>query len=66
VIALEPVPETFSYLSGNVRSLGLANVRCLQIAASDHDSQMESMYVPQYSAGGANLYESKISPGTSV
>src|SRR5271169_5397775 len=35
VFSLEPVPETFSYLAGNVRALNLNNVTCLNVAASD-------------------------------
>ncbi len=61
VIALEPVPETFSYLSGNVRALGLKNVTCLNYAASDHNSESEFMFIPEYSTGGANLYEAMLS-----
>lgn len=61
VISLEPVPETFSYLSHNVRSLRLGNVDCLNCAASDHDNDSDLMLVPQYSKGGANLYEAALS-----
>ncbi len=61
VYALEPVPETFSYLQGNVRALGLRNVDCLNVAASDHDSDDGRMFVPEYTTGGANLYESSLS-----
>ncbi len=61
VFSLEPVPETFSYLSHNVRSLGLKNVECLNCAASDHDNDSDAMLVPQYSGGGANLYEAALS-----
>lgn len=61
VISLEPVPETFAYLLHNVHSLGLENVECLNFAASDHDNDSETMSVPQYSRGGANLYEAALS-----
>jgi len=61
VISLEPVPETFSYLKRNVRALKLKNVECLNVAASDHDSDSERMSIPDYSTGGLNLYEAKLS-----
>jgi FkbM family methyltransferase len=66
VISLEPVPETYSYLVGDVRALKLKNVECLNIAASDHDSDSGRMTIPQYSTGGANLYEAKLSPDGNV
>ena len=61
VIALEPIPETFSYLESNIRSLGLRNVRCLNVAASDHDSEQDRMSVPEYETGGNNLYCASLS-----
>jgi len=61
VISLEPVPETYSYLTSNVKALKLKNVECLNIAASDHDDDSGRMSIPQYSTGGANLYESQLS-----
>lgn len=61
VIAMEPVPETFSYLRSNVRALGLENVKCVNFAASDHDSNLDTMVIPQYPTGGANLYEAELS-----
>ena len=66
VISLEPVPETYSYLSGNVRALGLKNVQCLNVAASDHDDDSARMAIPQYSTGGTNLYEAKLSSDGNV
>ena len=66
IISLEPVPETFSYLSHNVRSLGLKNVECLNYAASDHDKDSDAMLVPEYSTGGANLYEAALSSDGNV
>jgi FkbM family methyltransferase len=62
VVSLEPIPETFSYLTNNVRSLKLNNVECLNVAASDHDGDADRMSIPKYSKGGANLYEAKLSP----
>ncbi|MEO6847206.1 MAG: FkbM family methyltransferase [Chthoniobacterales bacterium] len=61
VISLEPLPETFSYLVQNVHSLGLKNVRCLNLAASDHDGDSDAMTVPKYPTGGTNLYEAALS-----
>ncbi|WP_263366380.1 FkbM family methyltransferase [Edaphobacter bradus] len=61
VFSLEPIPETFSYLTNNVRSLGLTNVSCYNLAASDHDQDRATMSIPQYSTGGANIYEATLS-----
>lgn len=61
VHSLEPIPETFSYLTSNVRALGLANVTCHNLAASDKDQDQAAMSVPQYSTGGANIYEATLS-----
>lgn len=66
VVSLEPVPETFSYLTKNVRALGLKNVECLNVAASDHSSNSDRMSVPEYSMGGSNIYEAKLSPDGDV
>jgi FkbM family methyltransferase len=55
------VPETYSYLIGNVRALKLKNVQCLNVAASDHDNDSGRMAIPQYNTGGANLYEATLS-----
>ena len=66
VISLEPVPETYSYLTGNVRALGLKNVQCLNVAASDHDDDSARMAIPQYNTGGTNLYEAKLSSDGNV
>jgi FkbM family methyltransferase len=61
VISLEPVPETYSYLTGNVRALNLKNVQCFNVAASDHDDESGRMSIPQYDTGGRNLYTAKLS-----
>lgn len=66
VISLEPVPETFSYLSHNVRALRLQNVQCVNCAASDYDNDCDSMSIPQYPQGGANLYEATLSSGGNI
>lgn len=60
VHSLEPVPETFRYLAGNVRALELRNVTCYNLAASDVDKDDARMSMPDYSSGGANIYESRI------
>jgi FkbM family methyltransferase len=61
VFSLEPVPETYSYLTGNVRALNLKNVQCFNVAASDHDDDSGRMTIPQYDSGGRNLYTAKLS-----
>lgn len=61
VHSLEPIPETFSYLENNVRSLGLSNVTCYNFAASDKDQAHAAMSMPEYAAGGANIYEAQLS-----
>jgi len=66
VIALEPVPETFSYLQSNTRALGLRNVQCLNVAASDHDCDTECMRVPTLPTGGPNLYGATLCPDGNV
>jgi FkbM family methyltransferase len=59
--SLEPIPETFSYLTSNVRALNLPNVTCYNLAASDRDQDHAAMSMPQYASGGANIYESTLS-----
>ncbi|HTV07958.1 MAG TPA: FkbM family methyltransferase [Candidatus Aquilonibacter sp.] len=61
VHSLEPIPETYSYLVRNVRSLGLNNVTCYNFAASDKDRDDAAMSMPEYSGGGANIYEARLS-----
>ena len=61
VHSLEPIPETFSYLAGNVRSIGLTNVTCYNLAASDKDQVHATMTMPEYTTGGANIYEARLS-----
>ena len=61
VFALEPIPETFSYLTRNVRYLGLSNVVCHNFAASDQDSNHARMNLPSYATGGTNLYQAELS-----
>ncbi len=61
VFTLEPVPQTFAYLQSNVKALGLRNVTCINVAASDADSEDRTMHVPDYATGGENLYEATLS-----
>ncbi|HEX4156690.1 MAG TPA: FkbM family methyltransferase [Acidobacteriaceae bacterium] len=61
VHALEPIPETYSYLSCNVTAIGLRNVTCYNLAASDKDQDHASMSMPQYASGGSNIYEATLS-----
>ena len=61
VHSLEPMPETFSYLTGNVRAIGLKNVTCYNLAASDKDQTHARMSMPEYTTGGANIYEARLS-----
>src|SRR5215472_1991138 len=61
VHSLEPIPETFSYLSRNVEALGLRNVTLYNLAASDNVSDRAAMSMPQYASGGANIYEASLS-----
>jgi len=61
VHSLEPVPETYSYLVRNVRSLGLTNVTHYNLAASDQDRSKATMSMPDYATGGPNIYEARIS-----
>ena len=60
VHSLEPIPETFSYLARNVRAIGLKNVSCYNLAASDRDQEHATMSMPDYTTGGANIYEARL------
>lgn len=61
VYALEPIPETYFYLTGNVHSLGLRNVTCYNLAASDTEKDHARMSMPEYASGGSNIYEAHLS-----
>lgn len=60
VVSIEPVPSTFSILQNNVRHLRLNNVRCLNLAVSDHAGFVR-MEVPTGEAGWVNIYRAHIS-----
>jgi FkbM family methyltransferase len=59
VISMEPVPGTFEVLQSNVRALKLNNVRCMNVAASDHTG-LVNMEVPKYETGWQNIYRAHI------
>lgn len=62
VFSLEPVASTFEILSFAVRKRGLANVSCINSAASDV-SGPATMEVPSYEWGGRNFYRARITEG---
>lgn len=59
VISVEPIAETFDLLKRNVRSLGLSNVECLNLAVSDARGQAV-MEVPRTSEGNTNFYQAHL------
>ncbi len=59
VISVEPVPQTFDALSRNIRSLGMRNVSCVNIAISDSDGEVV-MELPNYDTGGINFYQATV------
>lgn len=62
VISVEPVPSTFDVLSRNVRSLGMNNVKPVNVAVSDHAGEV-SMALPDYDSGGTNFYQASVVSG---
>jgi FkbM family methyltransferase len=66
VIAIEPVPDTFTLLAANVRLFRHANVTLLNVAASDKTENM-GMEIPSFSPGLANYYQAHVTqPGTGL
>jgi FkbM family methyltransferase len=59
VISVEPVPQTFAVLSRNIRSLGMRNVSCVNVAISDRDGEV-LMELPNYETGGTNFYQATV------
>jgi FkbM family methyltransferase len=59
VISVEPVPQTFDRLSRNIRSLGMRNVSCVNVAISDRDGEV-LMELPNYDTGGINFYQATV------
>ena len=62
VIALEPVPDTFSLLAANARLFSHANVSLLNVAASDRVA-VAGMQIPQFTSGLSNYYQAHLSTG---
>jgi len=61
VIAIEPVPATFSILSANCQSFSNANVTLFNVAASEM-FDVAGMEIPKFKTGLANYYEAHILP----
>lgn len=59
VVSIEPVPETFAYLTYNIQKLGLSNVQALRCAASSATEQA-LIEIPQYPSGAENFYQARI------
>ena len=59
VISVEPVLQTFDALSRNIRSLGMGNVSCVNVAISDSDGDV-LMKLPNYETGGINFYQATV------
>ena len=62
VIALEPVPDTFSLLAANVQLFEHSNVSLLNVAASDGVS-LVSMQIPSFEDGLSNYYQAHLTVG---
>jgi FkbM family methyltransferase len=62
VIALEPVPDTFSLLAANTRLFAHANVSLLNVAVSDRLG-VASMQIPRFASGLSNYYQAHLSAG---
>jgi FkbM family methyltransferase len=59
VISVEPIPQTFEILSGNVQFFGMTNVSCVSVAVSDTDGEA-TMRLPHYQSGGTNFYQAHV------
>jgi FkbM family methyltransferase len=59
VIAIEPVPDTFALLAGNVRLFERANVSLFNLAASDRLSEC-GIFIPRFSEGLQNYYQARL------
>lgn len=60
VIALEPVPSTFSLLASNMQAFGTSNITLLNAAASDR-LEVVGMTIPIFESGLQNLYQAHLS-----
>ena len=67
VVAMEPVPDTFSLLAANARLFAHANVSLVNAAASDRVG-VASMQIPRFGSGLQNYYQARVGagPGLSV
>lgn len=60
VESFEPIPPTYRFLSSNIDSLGLQNVRAHCLALCDRKGS-QTMLVPQYGdGGGTNFYQASL------
>ncbi len=64
VIALEPIPETFSILISNLDVAASRNVTAINAAASDQTA-LSQMDVPRFDSGLENFYMARLSSGAS-
>ena len=61
VIAVEPVPTTFSLLSSNIQLFNNQNVSLLNVAISN-EINLVGMSIPKFSTGLINYYQAHLSP----
>lgn len=62
VIAVEPMPDTFSLLASNVRLFEHANVSLLNAAVSDRVDSV-GIELPSFSEGLPNYYQARLTSG---
>ena len=62
MIALEPVPETFALLAGNVEHFNHKNVTLLNLAGSNM-TKVVGVKVPTFKTGLRNFYQAAVSQG---
>jgi len=62
VLAFEPVPMTYGFLSFTIRQLQMTNVKAFNVALSDKSGQAV-MEVPQFEQGVDNYYMARIMAG---
>lgn len=59
VYAFEPIPQTYEFLSNNIRELGLRNVEALDFALSDVE-KTTTMVIPTYRWGSECWYDARV------
>jgi FkbM family methyltransferase len=59
VYSFEPIPQTFDFLTNNIRKLGLQNVELLNFALSDSE-KTETMVIPTYRWGTECWYDARV------